>query len=652
VDTGTDALEMYRRMLRIRGFDEAACALQAEGAFPGPLHKSTGQEATVVGACAALRAEDAITGTHRSHGHPIAKGAALGPLMAELLGREAGVCHGKGGSMHLADFSVGCLGENAIVGAGLPIATGIAFAARELRRGSVALCFFGDGAANEGAFHEALNLASVWKLPVVFVCENNRYAATTPMRTTTAVERIADRAGAYAMPGHGVDGQDAVAVREVVARAVARARRGDGPSLVEALTYRFCEHADGEPIPSFYRDAAEIERWRARDPLALERARLLQAGASEAELAALAAEVEREVAQAVAFAKASPLPAPEQAFAHVYATPVPGPVVAEPAEGARELTMLEAIYEALRVAMAADPRVVLLGEDQALLERTPLLAGFGSRVFSTPISEAGFVGLAVGAALAGLRPVVDLTIASFVYMAMDALANQAAKTRYLFGGQACVPLVVRAAMWHDASYAAQHSDRPYPMFLGVPGLKVVVPASPADAKGLLLAAIRDDDPVLFFDDKSLWFERGPVPEGAAALPLGRARVVRSGTDATLVAIGSSVRRAAEAADALAAAGISVEVLDPRTLVPLDEEAILASVAKTGHLVVVEPAPLTGGAGAEIAARVAEHGFGSLRAPIRRIAAPDVPIPFSPALEKPLYPSAARIAAAVRALLGA
>ncbi len=320
-----DLREMYRRMLRIRRFDERSLEVQREGgAIPGPLHPSTGHEAAVVGACAALRRDDWMTGNHRSHGHPIAKGAALAPLFAELLGKRGGVCGGRGGSMHLADFSVGSLGESGIVGAGLPIAVGAALSSRVRGTDQVALAFFGDGASNAGTFHESLNLAAIWKLPVVFFCENNGYAVTTSQAAATSVTDIAARAAGYSMPGVMVDGQDVVAVYEVAREAVERARSGGGPSLVEAKTYRFCEHAEGQGIPSHYRSAEEIEHWRARDPLTLARALLLRTGiAGGPEIAALDAEVEREIEDALRFARASEFPDVSEALRSPFASDAP-----------------------------------------------------------------------------------------------------------------------------------------------------------------------------------------------------------------------------------------------------------------------------------------------------------------------------------------
>lgn len=320
----------------------------------------------------------------------------------------------------------------------------------------------------------------------------------------------------------------------------------------------------------------------------------------------------------------------------------------------REITYLKAIYEAQREEMQRDPSVIVMGEDiQSSMFGTTagFLEEFGpERVRNTPISEAGFVGAALGAAMTGLRPVVDLTIASFVYVAMDELVNHVAKARYVSGGQLKVPVVYRACMFYGISSAAQHADRPYPMFMNVPGLKIIIPSTPADAKGLLKTAIREDDPVLCFEDATLWLTRGPVPEEECLIPLAQAEVKRTGSDVTVVAIAGAVRRAMDAAQELAAEGISAEVVDPRSLVPLDRETILGSVAKTGRLVVVDPAHRTCSAASEIAALVAEEGFWNLTRPVVRITTPDTQIPFSPTLELPLYPSKDKIVAAVRKLM--
>lgn len=312
--------EMLRRMLRIRYFEE--CAAEQRSQLVGPLHNCIGQEGEIVGACMALRKDDYMTGNHRSHGHPIGKGVQLSPLMAELFGKRTGVCRGKGGSMHLADFSAGSLGESGIVGSLMPVAVGAGLSARLRRTDQVCLCFFGDGAANCGPFHESLNLAAIWKLPVVFLCENNAYALFTAQNETTPISDIAQRAVAYNIPGVTVDGQDAWQVHDCVSTAVARARAGGGPTLVEAKTYRYCEHQEfGNAFKApTYRCEAEIAQWRARDPIEIFAARLRRDGKlTDAQFATLQAEIRAEVSSALQFALDSPAPQPHALFEDVFA---------------------------------------------------------------------------------------------------------------------------------------------------------------------------------------------------------------------------------------------------------------------------------------------------------------------------------------------
>ncbi|MCW2835629.1 MAG: acetoin:2,6-dichlorophenolindophenol oxidoreductase subunit alpha [Nocardioides sp.] len=316
-------MEMQRRMLRIRRFDERASKMVKRGQIPGTVHTSIGQEAQVVGACMALGDADYMSGNHRSHGHPIGKGSPLGPLMAELVGKADGVCGGKGGSLHLADFEVGSLGESGIVGSSIPIATGAALSSKVLGNGKVALAFFGDGAANQGCLYEAMNMAGVWDLPVIFLCENNQYALSTPAHTVTSGV-IAERAAGFGMPGVRVeDGQDVLAVYDAVSVAVERARRGEGPTLVEVVTYRFNEHSEGLRLGTDYRDAAERAAWTERDPIVLFRAVLAARGiATEDELDALEADVLEEVEESVRFTDASPFPDPQVAFQDLYTDPI------------------------------------------------------------------------------------------------------------------------------------------------------------------------------------------------------------------------------------------------------------------------------------------------------------------------------------------
>lgn len=318
----------------------------------------------------------------------------------------------------------------------------------------------------------------------------------------------------------------------------------------------------------------------------------------------------------------------------------------------KRMTYLDALGLALREELEGRDDTIIIGEDIALYAaggaygNTP-----ANRIRSAPISECGFAGMAVGAAITGLRPIVDLTIANFIYLAADPIINQAARLRYMTGGQFKVPVTYRASMWHGQANAAQHSDRPYPMFMNVPGLKVVCPATPEDAKGLLKAAIRDDDPVIVFEDNDLWGKKGDVPlDTEFVVPIGKARTHREGGDVSIISVSGCLRHALQAADDLLKDGINADVIDLRTLLPLDNEAILGTLAKTGRVVIVDPAHRTMGAAAEIAAIIVEDGFDMLKKPVKRVVTPDVPIPFSPPMEAPLYPNPEKIAAAARALM--
>jgi 2-oxoisovalerate dehydrogenase E1 component len=645
---------IYRQMLRIRVFEERTAELFQEGLVKGTAHSYVGEEAIAATVCATLRDGDYIGSYHRGHGHCIAKGADLGRMMAELMGRTTGYCNGLGGSMHIADLSLGILGANGIVGATMPLATGAGLASQLRKDGRVAIAFFGDGAANQGVFHESMNLAKVWNLPVVFICENNQYALTTPARATTA-GTVAGRAAAYDMPGVVVDGNDPEDMYFPVQEAIERARAGGGPTLIEAKTYRWGQHS----LRANLRDPRpndELEAWLARDPIAHVARLLAQRGImSEAELQDMQDEVRAEVEAAVEFGKTSPQPTLESSLNAVYA---PHRRVTEPASpGERIVSFTEAINEALTGEMARDERVIVMGEDIAatggLFQCTKgLLDRFGpGRVRDTPISEATFVGCGVGAAIVGLRPVVEIQIFDFVALTMDMLVNQAAKFRYMLGGKPTVPLVIRGPQGGGVRLAAQHSQSLEAWFSHVPGLVVIGPSTPYDAKGLLTAAIRDDNPVIFLESKLLVSTAsGPVPVEDYEIPIGKGQIKREGTDVTVVATMAMVPRALQAAAQLAKEGISVEVVDPRTFRPLDEDLILSSVRKTHRLVVAHEACTQYGFGAEVAALVVSQAFDDLDAPIVRVGAPETPMPYNDDLERATIPSPERIVAAIREVM--
>ncbi len=646
---------MLERMLRIRAFEETLAGQWEHGALPtAAIHLSTGQEAVAVGVCFALRTDDVIATTHRGHGHMLAKGAAADRMMAEIFGKDSGLCHGKGGSMHVTDASIGALGANGIVGASPILATGAALAFSHKGEDRVAVAFFGDGATNQGMFHEALNLAAAWKLPVLFVVENNGYGEFTAQRRSTPIERLSDRAASYGMRGVTIDGNDVDLVHRTARELVAHARGGGGPALLECVTYRHRGHMEGDA--QTYRSAAELSAWKERDPIAHLRAALLAERVLDAAKADdLATRAKAEMEKAVAFALASEEPPRSALTTHVFA-PAHVAREAKASSPAKRMTGSEAINLALREELARDESVVLLGEDVSLGGYLAVTKGlvddFGpSRVRDTPISENAIVGGALGASMNGLRPVAEILFADFLTTCADPLVNQAAKLRFMSGGQYRAPLVVRTPGGAGLGMAAQHSQSLEAMFMGIPGLIVAAPGTPRDCRALLKAAIRSDNPVLFFEHKLLYVSEGLVPLEEDVAPFGVARVVREGKDVTVVALSYMVQVALEAAAQLAEEGIDVEVIDPRTIAPLDTETVLASVAKTRRLVTVEEATVRGGFGAEIVARVAAAAHSALIAPPLRVGAVDAPIAYNKALECLAVPDVARVVTAVRTVIG-
>ncbi|OHV39123.1 2-oxoisovalerate dehydrogenase [Pseudofrankia sp. EUN1h] len=660
-EIGTDAAtlgELYRRMRLIRRFEERASVLYRDSQIPGFLHLSIGQEATAVGACWPLDDRDVITSTHRGHGHCIAKGLDVTEMFAELMGRETGTNRGRGGSMHIADPRKGIFGANGIVAAGLPIAAGAAIAAR-LRAaggagdgsagagaggsaGGVVVAFFGDGAVGQGMFHEAVNLAAVWDLPVIFLCENNHYAEFSPEADQHRAS-LADRARGYGIGYAHVDGNDVLAVAQTTSRLVRDLRAGAGPVLLEAETYRWHGHYEGDP--ERYRDATEVDTAKIGDPL------LVLARRMEPEqVATIDRDVDELIEKAVATASAAPEPDPATLYHYVTS---PREAVAEPPEPTGEIfRTMDAVHDALDLELGSDPDVFVAGIDVGAggnvfgLTRG-LAAKYPGRVRDTPISESAVIGVAVGAAMAGLRPVVEVMYLDFIGVCLDQIMNQAAKMRFMTGGAASLPLVVRTQFGAGRSSGAQHSQSLEALLAHIPGLTVVMPSTPADTYGLLRSAIRDPNPVVFIEHRLLYGRKGPRPASDALIPLGKAAIRREGTDVTLVSYSKMVHNCLTAAEQLAGEGISVEVIDLRTIAPLDYETVLGSLAKTNRLVIAHEAVTPFGVGAELAAAAVREGFWTLDAPVIRVGAEPTPAPYAPSLERAWLPDVERIAAAVR-----
>ncbi len=653
-------LGLYERMVLLRRFETLAQIACRKGETPGFLHLYIGQEATAVGICAHLGPADWITSTHRGHGHALAKGMNPNILMAELYGKSEGCCGGRGGTMHLYDRSIGLFGTNGIVAAGISHAVGAGINARAQGKDHVGVAFFGDGAINHGGFHEAINFAGVMKAPAVLVCENNLYATATPLSSTTLNPEVATKAAAYGIPGMAVDGNDVVAVWYAMATAVSRARSGAGPTLIEAKTYRTVGHHEGDPVAGTYRTQAEVDDWAKRDPIATFRARLLGefASASTEALDAIDARIEAVVQDAVAFARRSPEPDPATAAQHVYAEPLnPTEALIQTAPSRTVLTgWLDAVRDGIAEEMRRDRRILYFGEGTgerggSFAHTKGLWAEFGAdRMVDTPISEQGFTGAALGASVTGSRTVADLMFADFLFEAAGQIVLQASKLRYMSNGQMNAPVVLRVGSGALRSAGPHHSGSYHPMWGNVPGLIVCMPSTPADAKGMMKTALRASDPVIMLEPKALFSSKGEVPEGDHLVPFGVARIARAGRDVTIVSAGQLVHRSLEAAETLAADGIEVELIDLRTIMPLDVTTIAASVAKTHRLLVVDEGFGAFGVGAEIAQSMNELAFDDLDGPVGRLHTDPQSHPFAPALERAMLVDADKIVAAVRSVI--
>jgi 2-oxoisovalerate dehydrogenase E1 component len=705
-------------MLYNRAFEEVIIRLRSgelvpfEGyKFSGATHLSIGQEAVAVGGNAALRPDDYITSSHRGHGHSIAKEAYalrgmdeaqlrdfikavsfssertelfeqalevhLYRTMAEFMGKEEGYCRGRGGGMHIADFNVGHLGANAIVGGSIPIATGAGMSIMFQRQEKVVLCFFGDGASNNGVFGESLNMAAMNQfergVPAIFLIENNQFGMSgRGFGEVTGIDYLARRGWAYKMNGmHAevVNGMDVLAMRDAVLRGAKVCRDGDGPVLLEAITYRYRGHSLSDQ--NAYRTKEEIEAWICEDAIGRIKLEIVRAGVMEPDEIEQMEKGHNEQMERIALAAArSPYPAPETICEGLYSDSTSDDIsegyktasfdassIRDYRDKQGRMPHRRAILEALIEEMIRDKRVVVYGEDVAeyggaFAVTTGLLDVFGrERVFNTAISEATICGSAVGMAMTGMRPVVELMYLDFILMSMDQLGNQAAKNKYMFGGKAKIPMVCRIAIGGGKGYAGQHSQSLEAIATHLPGLKVVAPSTSYDAKGLLKTAIRDDNPVIFLEHQLLYGDRGEVPQEEYLIPLGKAAVRKEGTDVTILAYSYMAKVAGEAGEILAEKGISAEVIDVRSLIPLDVDTIVQSVKKTHYAVVVCQAPGTGCYGEHIAFEIQKCAFDYLDAPIELVAAYDCPPPMAPTLEAEFMPDKQKVADRVVSLLG-
>ena len=650
--------DAWKAMLFIRRFEEECLRLSGEGQVQGSIHLCLGQEAIPVGAMSVLGEQDRVVATYRGHGWALACGADPTAVMAEIAQREGGVNGGRSGSPLLSDPSVGFLGENSIVGAGGPIADGVALAAVAKGTGGVVAVSLGDGAMNQGSVTEAMVFAAARRLPVIFMCENNQWSEMTPIAWTTRGKDLADRGIGLGIESHVVDGGDPLAVAAAVSAAAEACRAGRGPVLLECKTVRLSGHYNKDI--EHYRPTEDQEHARQNDPLGRLGAMILaQGGYDQQQLDDLDSVVTAEVATIAQAVRLMPEPAPETALNHLYAEPrtEARPGFSDEALP-REMTYQRAVNAALKEELAARPEVIFYGEDVGFAGgifgvSRGLQKEFGSeRVFDTPIAESAILGSAVGAAMEGMRPVVEIMWADFVFVALDQIVNQAANVRYINSSRLTAPLTIRMQQGVTPGSCAQHAQSIEAFLAHIPGIKVGLPATPQDAYRMTLAAIEDPDPTVLIEFRSLYQMTGEVVTGGPIEPASGARRYGAGSDVAIITWGSMLHTALEASQVLRNEGIESSVLDLRWVNPIDDAAIGQVVADSGgRVIIVHEANTTGGFGAEIAARISERHFVDLAAPIIRIGTPDIRMPSAPSLQKALIPNLTNIADAARALVG-
>jgi 2-oxoisovalerate dehydrogenase E1 component len=713
--TADERREILRGMVLTRAVDNRLKAffLNSEvrygsTPFQGKGFRSLGQEAIYACAIRLRRGAAWRTSDGRWTGDvigPIIRdlGAALAMkpdaatvrmVLSAQMGKAGAPMDGR--DLHIGDFGWGTVPATAPLAISSLTVTGMGLAFARQGEPRVALSFIGEGGSSLGEWHEAINLAGARKLPVIFCLQNNQTALATPVRDQSAVRVFADKAIGYGMPGLTVDGTDPDAVASAFAWAVERARAGEGPALLELVAMRMCGHAHHddmlylgkEPSPSWeypplnpqaYANADLYEYWRARDPITTYAAKLEAMGLIKAgDLDRLKKEAEALVEAEAQAVIAAPWPVGSTVTSGVIADdPVhrarveildrdPGaaakpPVLAveaAPAFDPKGTTFLEAVMLGVGDALAADPRAFVFGEDvggnygNAFLLLRPLLKQYGDRILNSPLAEGAVLGACIGAALAGLRPIGEMQFNDFVATGFNQLVNSAAKIRYRWGGS--VPMVVRMP-WGGLRHAGPyHSQNTEPWFYRTPGLKIVVPSTPHDARALMAAAVADPDPVMYYEHIALYRDpriKQKLGETAPApLPIGKAALRRAGSSLAIVSYGAYVHAAMRVAEKLKADGIDAAVLDLRTLAPLDKPAVLALARQTGRVLIVHEDSKTGGIGESLAAIIQEEAFEWLDAPVRVLAALDTPVPYSPPLEAVFLPSEDEIEHAARRLV--
>jgi 2-oxoisovalerate dehydrogenase E1 component len=693
---------MFSQLVLIRTFEEYVLELANDGLINGPAHSSIGQEGGAVGSIFALTSQDTVNGSHRGHhqflakvlGHVEPKGidstrpysdevrAVVLRTLAEICGLDRGFSHGRGGSMHLQWREAGAIGTNAIVGGGVPLAAGSAWAHRHAGTDAVAITYFGDGAANIGSTLESLNLAAAWKLPICFFIENNQYAVSTSVAEATGEPRLSARGPGFGITSFRVDGMNPLAVHLTMQQALAHMRAGNGPTLIEADLYRYFHQNGSFPGSAFgYRTKEEEQAWRERDPIAQVSAHLHRREILTRSQTAAAVEQARELLNKVGEALVEPLPGgkagqrrirpnewPDPSFANVGIRgdlrEFDGAVTA--AEGdpdgateTAEIKFIDAVSAVMLRRMATDDSIVVLGEDVHRLNggtngaTRGLKDAFPDRVLGTPISENAFAGLGGGIALDGrFTPVIEFMYADFMWVAADQLFNQIAKARHMYGGTDDVPLVLRIKVAMGTGYGSQHSMDPAGVFATSVGWRIVAPSTPFDYVGLMNAALRCKDPVVVLEHVDLYASTGPGPvqDYDFVLPVGRAAVRRTGSQLTVLTYLAMTNYVLQAVAELGS--VDAEVIDLRWLdrASIDWETIGASIMKTNNVLIAEQGSLGPSYGGWLADEIQRRFFDYLDQPVQRVTGTEASPSISRVLERAAIARDAEVVAALREMV--
>ena len=680
-------LLMLQQLYLVRAFETKVLELKNKNLIHGPVHSSIGQEAVAVGAINAIRRTDSISGSHRAHHQFLTKALAyympanynplvdkptpemqnsINVLLAEIMGLSPGCCGGRGGSMHLCEPEIGVLGTNAIVAGGIPVVTGAAWAKRYKKRDGIVISFFGDGAVNQGAFHEALNLAGLWKLPIIYLLENNLYAVATSLEESFPIKELSLRAVSYGMKGRIVDGMDPLAIKIAIEDAIEKLHAGSIPCLIEAITYRFFHHGGNIPGSSFgYRDKGEENEWRKRDPVEVFPQQMCKFGfLTEKENLNLKETANNAVREAVDYCtwknkksgkryiKESLWPKIESLTKGLRSdgSEFNGIefVEAEDMDKIQKIKYVDAIAAVTEQWIKKNPDVFVIGEEVghfgggAYQATKGLPQKYPDRILNTPISEAGFSGLACGAAICGLKPIVEIMFPDFALVAADQIFNQIGKLRYIYGGTIDIPLVMRTRIAIGCGYGGQHSLDPVALFALFSGWRIIAPTTSFDYIGLFNSAMQSKDPVLIVEHQEFYNDTGLIPSNNYDyyVKMGKAKKLTEGKDITVLAYSSTVALAKQAAKELIAEGIGAEVIDLRTLdfANIDYETIGNSLRKTNSLVIIEQAPKSNSIGATIAYECESRFFDYLDCSIVTLAGADIPNPVSRILESAALPT--------------